>query len=709
MPNTNSQTPGQQKSVLLSAIVQNNPSEITLNWQPITGSTSIKIYKKNKTSTSWGNPVSDNLPGSTTSWTDTGVQSGTGYEYRVLSSGTNTAIGYIYAGIELSEVFYKGKILLVCDTVSTHTLDFEINRWINDAAGDGYEVIKIAVNQNDTVPKVKEKILQAFHNDPLNVKSVFLLGRVPVPYSGVIAPDGHMPDHLGAWPADGYYAELTGDWSDVLAKNSGASSDRNRNIPGDGKFDQNTFPSDLELQIGRVDMRNLSSFPYGETELLKLYLDKNHAFRNKVIKIEDRALIDDEFTSYPEGFSASGWRNFSSLCGPENTQNKDYSTTLKENSYLWSYGCGGGNYKNCSGVIGTPAFIQDSIKTVFTMLFGSYFGDWDSPDDNLLRSALASGSTLTNCWSGRPYWYFHHMALGENIGYSALVSMNNSGTYDYNNNQRGVHMALMGDPTLKSHVLAPVQDFSVSEIDNFAYLQWTASTDSVIGYNIYRKNDTLQIFEKINVNPISDNFYTDSCLIYPGKYVYMVRPIKMEITNSGSFYNLGVGKLDTLINFSYNPIVADFSFETDGNNVKFANLSQNATSYLWDFGDGKSSNLINPVHEYLQDGNYNVKLNVFSQCGTDTISKQITILSGGLNTIENQITVYPIPATENLIILYNSKYKFEFYKIFDLQGKVVMSGLLDDNYTIQVSDLYPGLHFLLLEGEDQARIRFIKL
>ena len=47
------------------------------------------------------------------------------------------------------------------------------------------------------------------------------------------------------------------------------------------------------------------------------------------------------------------------------------------------------------------------------MFFGSYFGDWDSQND-FLRAALATTNyTLTSAWVGRPYWFFHHMALGK--------------------------------------------------------------------------------------------------------------------------------------------------------------------------------------------------------------------------------------------------------------------------------------------------------
>ena len=54
----------------------------------------------------------------------------------------------------------------------------------------------------------------------------------------------------------------------------------------------------------------------------------------------------------------------------------------------------------------------DSLQSVFTFLFGSYFGDWDSPD-NFLRAALASGTILSNAWSGRPLWSMHYMAMGD--------------------------------------------------------------------------------------------------------------------------------------------------------------------------------------------------------------------------------------------------------------------------------------------------------
>ncbi|MBK8557007.1 MAG: peptidylprolyl isomerase [Lewinellaceae bacterium] len=42
--------------------------------------------------------------------------------------------------------------------------------------------------------------------------------------------------------------------------------------------------------------------------------------------------------------------------------------------------------------------------------------------------------------------------------------------------------------------------------------------------------------------------------------------------------------------------------------VQFSNSSQNAETYLWDFGDGNSSTEANPTHKFEHSGNYIVQL-----------------------------------------------------------------------------------------------------
>lgn len=700
---TFAQTPGQDKSVLLSATLQNNPPQITISWQAISGAAAFDVYRKAKTDVSWEAAVATGLPGTSTNWTDNSVQTGTGYEYRVVATGT-TAYGYIYSAIELPEAFYRGKILLVYDTVSTAGLTAEIHRWISDVEGDGWEVIEIPVHQNDAVTDVKSRILAEYNYDKENVRSVFVFGRVPVPYSGNIAPDGHS-DHVGAWPADGYYAELTGDWTDIIINNTGASQERNRNVPGDGKFDQSAFPTDLELEAGRVDMRNLPAFSQSETQLLKNYLDKNHAYRNKLFKTENRALIDDNFTSYGEGFSASGWRNFAVLCGASNIVTTDYFNTMKTGSYQWSYGCGAGSYTGCAGVGSTTNFVNDSLQSIFTMLFGSYFGDWDSPSNNILRATLASGSTLTNCWSGRPFWHFHHMGLGDHIGYSAMRSMNNtSATYDANNSTRGIHMALMGDPTLRAHIIAPAQNLVANYLDGKALLSWDASPDSVAGYHIFRKTGATSQYEKINTQMITATVFTDSCLIEPGIYTYMVRAVRLETTNSGSFYNMSTGITGSLHNPDFNLLIASFSFVQNGSQVSITNTSQNATGFQWDFGDGNGSTQQEPDHNYAHDGNYTITLIASSACGSDTITAQVHVNTAGAAGSISYATaiIYPNPTDGILYIDINNMENTAYtITVFDVMGKTVhRSQTLETKTRLNLSEFGNGAYYLLIGNNE---------
>lgn len=57
-----------------------------------------------------------------------------------------------------------------------------------------------------------------------------------------------------------------------------------------------------------------------------------------------------------------------------------------------------------------------------------------------------------------------------------------------------------------------------------------------------------------------------------------------------------------------------------GDTLLFRNLSENADSYRWDFGDGGGSDEFEPTHKYRKAGTYNVKLVVTSDYGcTDSV------------------------------------------------------------------------------------------
>ncbi|MFN5357152.1 MAG: PKD domain-containing protein [Bacteroidota bacterium] len=77
---------------------------------------------------------------------------------------------------------------------------------------------------------------------------------------------------------------------------------------------------------------------------------------------------------------------------------------------------------------------------------------------------------------------------------------------------------------------------------------------------------------------------------------------------------------------------ADFIMQPSGLAVQFLNISLNATSASWDFGDGQSSTLVSPQHTYAQPGNYVVQLISGNACMQDTLSDTLALNSSGLGS-----------------------------------------------------------------------------
>lgn len=541
-------------AVELTAAIQTAPAQVQVVWPADSNATGYTVSKKLPTATGW--TALATLAGAATSYTDGNVTLGGVYEYRVTKTSTLgiNAFGYVLAGIDAPLVESRGKLILLVDNTQAAPLAAELTRLQQDLAGDGWTVIRKDVSRAATVPSVKSLIKTEYDADRANVKAVLLFGHIPVPRSGDINPDGH-PNHIGAWAADTYYADMDGTWTDSAVNDTSAERADNYNTPGDGRFDQGTIPSDLELAVGRVDLSNMTCFSNkiparSETDLLRAYLNKDHNFRHGLMNVPRRGVIADNFGDiYGESFATTGWRSFAPMFGPANTTSLSYGTyfpTLKSQAYLFSYACGGGSYYTCDGVGGSDDFALNDIQAVFTMHFGSYFGDWDN-ESNFLRASLGSGYVLTTTWSGRPHYFYHHMALGETVGYSVRLSQNNGsgGLYEkVNYGSRYVNSVLMGDPTLRLHpVLAPSNVTGAASAYGLV-LTWTGSSDTAIkGYNVYRAASVNGPFTRLNSALLDATSFTDSAPLTGG--IYMVRAVKLETTPSGTYYNPSQGAFYT--------------------------------------------------------------------------------------------------------------------------------------------------------------------
>jgi fibronectin type 3 domain-containing protein len=545
--------PPQKYAVELSATIQESPPKITLTWPGDDDSEGYQVSKRTLDS-DW--QAIANLPNSATSFEDGSVQAGKVYEYRFVKTWaandeTYFGYGYIRSGIKAPLVDQHGIVLLVVESNLAGAIGGELDQLTSDLIGDGWGVRRLTVSMNDSPPAVRNVIKNAYSSDPSNVKAVFLIGHIPVPYSGNINPDGHE-NHQGAWPADLYYADMDGTWTDSTLTATTAERDVNWNVPGDGKFDQDQPPATLKLQVGRVDLSNMTCYSNkaqsrSELDLMRQYFAKDHAFRFRVFTADRRGILCDNFADKgKDPIAGSAWRSYPTFFGPGKSDEAPwdgYFPAVTANSYLWSFASGGGSYYWSMGVGTSDDFATNDIKAVFTMWMGSYFGDWNN-ESNFMRAPLGSGYALTSTYTGFPSTWYFPMGLGETIGACVLQSQNNNTNGIYAPWEQGshqVHICLHGDPTLRMFPVIPPSNPNATTQSGRVDLSWNASSDqNIIGYHVYRALSLDGSFTRVTGNaPVNSTTYSD--LAPAGSYIYMIKAIKLEQTGSGTFYNPSQG------------------------------------------------------------------------------------------------------------------------------------------------------------------------
>ncbi len=552
---------------------------LTLTWEQDSNAHSITVYLKEKWAENFGEPLKI-LSRFDTSFVLRDIEPGKWYEIAVERDMWDyLTYGYMNVGIRVPAIENRGKVLLLIDETLFIALRNDLERLTDDLIREGWQVYSAVAPRAETFDSTKVMQTKAIINeyyDKHSINAAVLIGRIAVPYSGSFAIDGHSPDHDGAWATDIFYAVPHGKWTDTL-QNLRSNDERTRNRPGDGKFDQTYIPADAEIAIGRIDMYNLPAFPQTELQLLRRYFEKNHNFRSGKKLLPTQYLISDAFgPTFKEGFSASAWMSFATMLDWRQIRTELFRDVVSDEDFLWAYGCGPGSFVRAETVAYSDEFAVKPMRAVFTQLFGSYFGDWDT-ENNLMRAAIATEPGGLICvWSGRPHWFFHHTAFGETIAYSTLISQNSLPNQYPSISpfaRRMNHIALIGDPTLKTTFVKPPDKLiSTTEADGIA-LRWNKSSEPTIaGYYLYASPERNGKYERIHSGIISDTFFVDDSPKYFTNY-YMVRTVKLTHMHSGSFYDLSPGILSAEIlrpDLARNPNLNVFAYPNPASD--FVNL-----------------------------------------------------------------------------------------------------------------------------------------
>ena len=161
----------------------------------------------------------------------------------------------------------------------------------------------------------------------------------------------------------------------------------------------------------------------------------------------------------------------------------------------------------------------------------------------------------------------------------------------------------------------------------------------------------------------------------------------------------GPGTLCENVNICLPPQPA-FNAAITGLVVQFTAVTQNAFSYLWDFGDGNMSTQQNPNYTYPNTGTYNVCLTVVDSCGQYVKCQNISVSGIGLDEDQlAQISIYPNP-TSGLVTLKNTENVSE-WAITTLAGQEINTqSVSSTEINLDLSDLSAGIYILQLRTKN---------
>ena len=145
------------------------------------------------------------------------------------------------------------------------------------------------------------------------------------------------------------------------------------------------------------------------------------------------------------------------------------------------------------------------------------------------------------------------------------------------------------------------------------------------------------------------------------------------------------------------PVKADFYAETVSGvaplTVQFYDLSTNATSWAWDFGDGGTSTEQDPIHTYTTGGTFTVKLTASNGGSSDVLTSTdlITVLPNALDKID--YSKYTITTSNHIINIDGVQRNVE---LFDIAGRSIQSTMVTGKFSSK--PLSAGLYILRVDG-----------
>ena len=152
-----------------------------------------------------------------------------------------------------------------------------------------------------------------------------------------------------------------------------------------------------------------------------------------------------------------------------------------------------------------------------------------------------------------------------------------------------------------------------------------------------------------------------------------------------------------------------FDYTIQKKNLVLINQSADFDTYSWNFGDGNTSDEINPSHEYATFGNYTVTLTGENDCGTTSISNQIEM------NYDKLLSIYPNPSSDKFTIdLSKIVYSEIYWSVYSSTGAQVKNGVISQftsTLEFNLNGLSAGVYILRMDVDGeilQQKIMLVK-
>jgi PKD domain/Secretion system C-terminal sorting domain len=178
-----------------------------------------------------------------------------------------------------------------------------------------------------------------------------------------------------------------------------------------------------------------------------------------------------------------------------------------------------------------------------------------------------------------------------------------------------------------------------------------------------------------------------------------------------NFPNYRLGPLDgspcDTLGLNNHPL-AGFTWFAEELEVTFSDNSYyRPEEWLWDFGDGTGSMERNPIHSYVQPGEYYVCLTVSNEYDSDTachwVSLDTLLTATQPLSIGGSVSLYPNPAREEVWLSFDEALtQPATWSVYDAMGRQVGEVLLQpgkSRYHLFTGGLGSGLYFWNLWSE----------